>query len=83
MLRRSNWKNVDKQEKFLLPKLHVVLMALLSNAMVAKTQKSNGKFSLQPDIKIYALQEVCNNFLYNSTMRLKQLKAYMNFNHGM
>ena len=50
MLRRSNWKNVDKQEKFLLPKLHVVLMALLSNAMVAKTQKSNGKFSLQPDI---------------------------------
>ena len=40
------------------------------------------KISLQPD-KIYALQEVCNNFLYNSTMRLKQLKAYMNFDHGM
>ena len=43
---------MDKQGKFLLPKLHVVLMALLSNAMAAKTQKSNGKFSLQPDKNI-------------------------------
>ena len=64
MLRRLNWKNVDKQGKFLLPKLHVVLMALLSNMMVAKTQKSNGKFSLQPDKNIRVARSLYFNNFY-------------------